>query len=232
LREDPSLITAELRSPAFHPEGIMSVLYEGDPPTIPVCYAEWMEAPRPLENISGTRFWGADFPTSPIADDVCSTVPILAQDAAEWIDGTPLLSHRHTVALRGPGLSAPLEAEGMPSILVEDFAMPAPGLAGEARRVRVHLPHDCRVGEPCPALFIFDGQVVANQFPVIPDTLRHRGRIPPVIQVVMDSAVGQRQSEYLADRPRNAAARLVKADALDWLLGTIPQAASPAQAAP
>lgn len=114
------------------------------------------------------------------------------------------------IELRGAALPGPLPHEGEASTLAADVALPAPGLAGGERRVRVFVPPAYEPARAYATLYITDGQFGIDQygwFPRITDTLRHRGEMPPVILVLMDNGGAARPEEYLIGGSRNAAAR-------------------------
>jgi enterochelin esterase-like enzyme len=204
LKDHPDLLTPDTRSPIIHPDGTMTVLWEGDPAQGEVmCLAEWWEQPRPLEQLAGTRIWGGDFPAPDLPRTVCARVGI-------GNDAGPLLSPRHIPYLLGPDLPAPLTSEGAPSTLAEDTLLPAPGLAGDERRVRIYLPPGYQEGQRCHTLYLTDGQMeldAEKRFPAVADTLRHQGAAPPLALVVLYTGGGARQEEYIVDGSRNPAAR-------------------------
>jgi enterochelin esterase-like enzyme len=204
LKEHPELLTPDMRSPIIHPDGTMTVLWEGDPGAdAPSCMTEWWEQPQPLERLAGTNIWGGDFPTPDLPRTVCASVGVGNELG-------PLLSPRHSRYLLGLDLPAPLTPEGAPSTLAVDVLLPAPGLAGDARRVRIYLPPDYRREQEYHTLYFTDGQMeldVEKRFPAAADTLRHQGAAPPLMLVVMDNGGLARPEEYLANGSRNAAAR-------------------------
>ncbi|HLV99260.1 MAG TPA: alpha/beta hydrolase-fold protein [Ktedonobacterales bacterium] len=204
LKGHPELLTPDVRSPIMHADGTMTVLWEGDPgPGAPSCLAEWWEQPQPLEQISGTRIWGGDFPTPDLPRTVCASVGIGNERG-------PLLSPRHSRYLLGPDLPTPLTPEGKPSTRAVDTVLPARGLAGGERRVRIFLPPGYQDGQRYHTLYLTDGQMeldTEKRFPAIADTLRHQGAAPPLLLVVMDNGGTARPDEYLAGGSRNLAAR-------------------------
>jgi enterochelin esterase-like enzyme len=211
LKEHPELLTPDVRSPILHDDGTLTVLWEGDPgPDQLICLAEWWEKPQPLEHVPGTNLWGGDFPTPDLPRTVCASVGV-------GNEREPLPSPRHSRYLLGPDLPAPLTPEGEPSTLAEDVMLPAPGLAGDQRRVRVYLPPGYEAGKPYHTLYLGDGQMELDsekRFPATTDTLRQRGEAPPVILVVMDNGGPARPEEYIAGGSRNLAARR-------WVWGTV-----------
>ncbi len=169
LKTQPELLTPDARSPIIHENGTMTVLWEGDPGQEDVlCQAEWWEKPQPLEHIPGTNIWGGDFPAPDLPRTVCAAVGV-------GNDYGLLLSPRHNRYLLGPDVPAPLTPEGAPSTLAEDVVLPAPGLAGDARRVRIYLPPGYEAGQPYHTLYLNDGQVELDsgkRFPAAADTLQ------------------------------------------------------------
>ena len=98
----------------------------------------------------------------------------------------------------------------LPSTLAEDITLPAPGLAGEQRRLRIFLPPGYTAEQSYHTLYITDGQMELDQeqrFPTAADTLRQRGKMPPVILVIMDNGGMARPEEYIVGGSRNLAAR-------------------------
>jgi enterochelin esterase-like enzyme len=204
LKDHPELLTPDMRSPILHPDGTLTILWEGDPgPEEVLCLTEWWEQPQPLEQIPGTSLWGGDFPTPDLPRTVCAWVEVGNERIA-------MPSPRHSKYLLGPDVPAPLTPEGEPAMLAEDVTLPAPGLDGDQRRVRIYLPSGYAAGQPYHTLYLTDGQMeldTEKRFPAATDTLRHRGEAPPVILVVMDNGGPARPEEYLAGGSRNLAAR-------------------------
>jgi len=204
LKQQPELLTPEVRSPIFHLDGMMTILWEGDPGAEGVMYqGEWMEQPAPLEQIPGTNIWGIDAPAPPLPRTVCSYIGV-------GNDSGPRPSPRHQRDIFGPDLPPLPIAEGEPSTLAEEIVLPAPGLAGGERRVRILLPPGYQAGQPYHTLYSTDGQMALDQgqwFPAVLDSLRHRGEAPLVILVAMDNHPTERPAEYLIDGSRNLAAR-------------------------
>jgi enterochelin esterase-like enzyme len=204
LKDHHELLTPDARSPILHPDGTLTVLWEGDPGLEEVqCLAEWWEQPQPLEHIPGTALWGGDFPAPDLPRTVCAWVEVGNERVS-------LPSPRHNRYLLGPDLPQPLAPEGEPATLAEDVTLPAPGLAGNQRRVRVYLPPGYKAGQPYHTLYLTDGQMeldAEKRFPAVTDTLRHRGEAPPVSLVVMDNGGPARPEEYIAGGSRNLAAR-------------------------
>ncbi len=204
LKDHPELLTPDVRSPILHPDGTMTILWEGDPGSADlVCLTEWWEQPKPLAQIPGTNIWGGDFSAPDLPRTLCSWVEVGNEREA-------LPSPRHSRYLLGPDLPPLLMSEGKPSTLAEDVTLPAPGLAGDERRVRIYLPPGYTAGQPYHTLYLTDAQMeldTEKRFPATADTLRHRGEAPPVILVVMDNGGAARPEEYLAGGSRNLAAR-------------------------
>jgi len=204
LKDHPELLTPDVRSPILHPSGTMTVLWEGDPGQEEVLrLAEWWGQPQPLEQIPGTRIWGSDFPAPDLPRTVCAWVEVGNERVA-------LPSPRHSKYILGPDLPPLLVPEGEPATLAEDVTLPAPGLAGDERRVRIFLPPGYAAGASYHTLYLGDGQMeldAEKRFPAATDTLRHRGKAPPVILVVMDNGGPERPEEYIASGSRNLAAR-------------------------
>ena len=135
-RQHPELLTATLSSPIIHPDGTLTVLWEGDPGTaVPKCVTEWLATPQPLEQIPGTFIWGTGLSAPPLPRTICSYVRVMAE-------GKMLPSPRHHPDLRGPDLPPLLPLSFEQTTLAEDVTLPAPGLAGDSRRVRIYVPHD------------------------------------------------------------------------------------------
>lgn len=205
LKEHPELLTPDLRSPIFHPDGAMTILWEGDPGPngLLMLAPDWMQEPAALEQIPGTSLWGGDFIAPSLPRTVCTTVLI-------GRPGGSLPSLRHEEYIHGPDLPPRPVAEGEPSLLAEEVILPAPGLAGEQRRVRIYTPPGYTKGQLYQVLYSPDGQMEIEReqrFPSVTDTLRHRGQIPPVILVMMDHDEKERPEEYLIGGSRNLAAR-------------------------
>lgn len=204
LKDHPDLLTPDVRSPIIHPNNTMTVLWEGEAGADQIiCLAEWWEQPQPLEHVPGTNLWGGDFATPDLPRTICVSIGV-------GNEREPLPSPRHSRYLLGPDLPAPLTPEGEPSTLAEDIILPAPGLAGDQRRVRIFLPSDYDAARPYHTLYINDGQMELDEekrFPTASDTLRHRGEMPPVILVVMDNGGMARPDEYIAGGSHNEAAR-------------------------
>jgi enterochelin esterase-like enzyme len=119
-------------------------------------------------------------------------------------------SLRHSKYILGPNLPPLPPPEGEPATLAEDVILPAPGLAGDQRRVRVYLPPGYEAGQRYHTLYLTDGQMeldTEKRFPAVTDTLRHRGEAPPVMLVVMDNGGPARPEEYIAGGSRNLDAR-------------------------
>lgn len=119
-------------------------------------------------------------------------------------------SPRHNQYVHGPDLPPLPTAEGEPSTLAEEVILPAPGLAGDQRRVRIYTPYGYTKEQTYPILYLPDGQLEIDReqrFPAVTDTLRHRGQIPPAILVMMDHGAQERPEEYLIGGSRNLAAR-------------------------
>jgi enterochelin esterase-like enzyme len=98
----------------------------------------------------------------------------------------------------------------IPSTLAEDVLLPAPGLAGDERRVRIYLPPVYAAEQRYHTLYLTDGQMELDseqRFPAAADTLRHQGAAPPLMLVVMDNGGMARPDEYIVDGSRNLAAR-------------------------
>ncbi|GCE12933.1 alpha/beta hydrolase [Tengunoibacter tsumagoiensis] len=204
LRRHPELLTPALSSPIVHPSGTITVLWEGDPGTaVPLCITEWIATPQPLEQIPGTSVWGADLDAPSLPRTICSCIRVM-------VKGKQAPSPRHQPDLRGPDLPALLSLSSGRMSLAEDMVLPAPGLADDARRIRVYVPHNYSARQPYPALFWFDAQSEIDQLrwlPGLPETLWKLGEMPPVIVVAMDHGGGARPEEYLAGGRRNQAAR-------------------------
>jgi enterochelin esterase-like enzyme len=204
LKSHPEALTPDARSPILHPDGTMTILWEGNPGQDGVqCLAEWWEQPRPLKHISGTALWGSDFPAPDLPRTVCALVGVGNERGA-------LPSPRHHRYLLGPDLPQPLAPEGEPSTRAGDVTLPAPGLAGNRRRVRVYLPPGYEAGQPYHTLYLTDGQMeldTERRFPAVTDTLRQHGEAPPVILVAMDNGGPARPEEYVAGGSRNLDAR-------------------------
>ncbi|HTK06179.1 MAG TPA: alpha/beta hydrolase-fold protein [Ktedonobacteraceae bacterium] len=211
LRQHPEDLPEALSSPITHQDGTITVLWEGNPDTaIPMCVTEWLATPRPLEQLPGTSIWGVDLDAPPLPPTICSYVRVM-------IHGKVSPSPRHHPDLRGPDLPPLLSLSSGHLFLAEDIVLPAPGLAGDARRVRVYVPHDYHTHHPYPALFWLDAQSAIDQLhwlPGLPETLWLRGEMPPMIVVAMDHGGQARPEEYLADEQRNPAARA-------WVWNTI-----------
>lgn len=204
LKDHPELLTPDVFSPILHSDGTLTILWEGDPGQEEVlCVAEWWERPKPLEHIHGTNLWGGDFPAPDLPRTVCASIGVGNESGA-------FPSPRHHRYLLGPDLPEPLALEGEPSTRAEDVILPAPGLAGDQRRVRVYLPPGYEAGQTYHTLYLTDGQMELDEekrFPTVTDTLRHRGAAPPVMLVVMDNGGPARPEEYIAGGSRNLAAR-------------------------
>ena len=205
LKEHPELLTPDMRSPIFHSDGAMTILWEGDPGPdgLMMLASDWMEQPATLEQIPGTSIWGGDFPAPALPRTVCTMVVV-------GRPGGSLPSPRHNEYVHGPDLLPLPVAEGASSTLAEEIILPAPGLAGEQRRARIYIPHGYTKEQSYPVLYLPDGQLEIEReqrFPIITDTLRHRGQIPPVILVMMDNDAQERPEEYLIGGSRNLAAR-------------------------
>jgi enterochelin esterase-like enzyme len=204
LKQHPELLTPEVHSPIFHSNGTMTIIWEGDPSQEGLMYVgEWMEKPEPLEHIPNTGIWGIDAPAPLLPRTVCSYVAV-------GNDREALPSPRHQRDLFGPDLPPLPIAEGDPSALAEEVTLPAPGLAGNERRVRILLPPGYTKEQTYHTLYLTDGQMEIDQekrFPAVTDTLRQRGEMPPVILVAMDNGGRERPEEYLIGGSRNLAAR-------------------------
>ncbi len=205
LKEHPDLLTPEIHSPIFHADGRMTIIWEGDPgqDELKMLAPDWMEQEVALEQIPGTSIWGGDFPAPVLPRTVCTTVLVGVESAS-------LPSPRHEPYVHGPDLPPLPTTEGEPSILAEEVILPAPGLAGEQRRVRIYTPHGYTNGQPYNIFYLPDGQLEIEReqrFPAVTDTLLHQGQIPPVILVMMDHAEKERPEEYLIGGSRNLAAR-------------------------
>lgn len=113
-RQHPELLTAALSSPIIHPDGTLTVLWEGDPGTaVPKCITEWLATPQPLEQIPGTFIWGTDLSAPPLPRTICSYVRVMAE-------GKMLPSPRHHPDLRGPDLPPLLSLSFEQTTLEED----------------------------------------------------------------------------------------------------------------
>ena len=182
LKGHPELLTPDARSPILHADGTMTVLWEGDPGQEEVqCLAEWWEQPKPLEHVPGTALWGGDFPAPDLPRTVCALVAVGNERGA-------LPSPRDHRYLLGPDLPELPAVEGEPSTRAGDVILPAPGLAGNRRRVRVFLPPGYEARQTYHTLYLTDGQMeldTERRFPAVTDTLRHRGEAPPVILVAL-----------------------------------------------
>jgi len=229
LKDRPELLTPDIRSPLFHPDQTMTVIWEGAPETSEVlCLAEWMDHPVALEHIPGTKVWGGDFPAPPLPPTVCTRVEIG--------DRTRVLpSFRHVPDVFGPDLPATLPLTDPTSTLVDDVWLPATGFAERKRRVRIYQPHGRGVDAALDVLLVFDAQMAVDQsrwFPAMTDTLWQQQRLPPLLVVAVDHAGRDRPREYIAGEIYNHAARqwisetvLPYVDAhhaarAHWLLGT------------
>lgn len=205
LKAHPDLLTPEICSPIFHTDDTMTIIWEGDPGPdgLKMLAPDWMEQEAALEQIPGTTIWGGDFPAPALPRTVCTTVLVGVESGA-------LPSPRHQPYVHGPDLPPLPAAECEPSIVAEEVVLPAPGLAGDQRRIRIYTPPGYRNGQPYTFFYLPDGQLEIEQeqrFPSVTDTLRHRGDVPPVILVLMDHADKERPEEYLISGSRNLAAR-------------------------
>ena len=215
IKRDPALLTRDVRSPIIHPEGSVTVLWQGGDDTAEeasagiFCQVAWLDDPQPLERIPGTDLWGADLPCPPLPATCCSTIHVgsLARS---------LPSPLHNESLTGP-LTPPLPRyQCAPSPIVFDETWPADGLSTPSRRIRVFAPADGVT--PGYALLALDGQTFVDpgaDLPIALDALRDAGEAPPCIVVAVDSApAAGRQSEYLMDGAHNVAALRWLADAV------------------
>lgn len=202
LRDNPALLTPETRSPLFHPDHTMTVIWEGEPELNEMlCFAEWMEQPVALEHIAGTNLWGGDFPAPPLPSTVCTRIEIGDRTG-------PLSSPRHDPDVFGLDLPTTLSLADPVSTLIDDRGLPSPGLVGESRRVRIYKPNIAP--GPLDALFVLDAQMAVDMvgwFPAITDTLWQQRRLPPLLIVALDHAGPDRPSEYVGGEIYNQAGR-------------------------
>ena len=84
LKGHPELLTPDVRSPIFHSDGAMTILWEGDPGPdgLLMIASDWMEQPAPLEQIPGTSIWGGDFPAPALPRTVCTMVVVVRPGGA------------------------------------------------------------------------------------------------------------------------------------------------------
>lgn len=215
IKRDPTLLTAEIRSPIVHPEGMVTALWQGGDDTEEetsagiFCQVAWLDELRALERIPGTPIWGADLPCPPLPATVCSTIQIGSRNRS-------IPSPLHDEALTGP-LTPPLPTYlCAPSPMVTDETLSAENLSASSRRIRVFAPTE--EVAPRHALLVLDGQTFAGpgaDLPVALDDLRRMGEAPPSIVVAVDGAPGAaRQSVFLMDGAHNAAARQWFAEAV------------------
>ena len=78
LKEHPELLTPNARSPIFHSDGTMTILWEGNPGPdgLLMLAPDWMEQPATLEQIPGTSIWDGDFPVPALPRTVCTMVVV------------------------------------------------------------------------------------------------------------------------------------------------------------